>query len=255
MTTALQQLDELLRGGKTNPVRLAAGEIDLRLRIFVPLAVALGAAYGFFMGWYGVFSHTPPNYLQMAAAMIKLPALFLLTLLVTFPSLYVFNSLVGCRLTFGATLRLLVGAIVVNLAVAASFGTILGFFTVSTSSYPFMVLLNVALLGVAGLIGLGFLLRALRRVALVQSAGAFAPTGGTDEAAIERRGSTPANVLGPANAIFRIWILIYALVGAQMGWLLRPFIGDPNTPFQWLRPRSGNFFLAVANSIHSLLQP
>src|ERR1041384_3079230 len=101
--------------------------------------------------------------------MIKLPALYLLTLLVTLPSLYVFNALLGCRLSFGATLRLLVAAVVINLTVAASFGTILGFFTLCTRSYPFMILLNVVLLGVAGLVGLGFLLDALRRLSTWQA--------------------------------------------------------------------------------------
>lgn len=58
--------------------------------------------------------------------------------------------------------------------------------------------------------------------------------------------------IGPANSIFRIWVLIYDLVGAQMGWLLRPFIGDPSLPFQWFRPRSGNFFLAVVSALQNL---
>ena len=88
----------------------------------------LGAVYGFFMGWYAIMGREPAEYMQLVASMVKLPALFLLTLLVTFPSLYVFNALVGSRLSFGATLRLLVGAIVVNVTVAASFGPILGFF-------------------------------------------------------------------------------------------------------------------------------
>ena len=48
---------------------------------------------------------------------------------------------------------------VVNLAVAASLGPILAFFTLSTTSYAFMIVLNVALLGISGFIGLRFLLR------------------------------------------------------------------------------------------------
>src|SRR5690606_14502845 len=105
------------------------------LRAFALLSVVLAVCYGFFMGWYGVASRPKAEYMPLVASMIKLPALFLLTLLVTFPSLYVFAALVGCRLSFGAVLRLLVAAIVVNLAVAASLGPILGFFTVSTTSY------------------------------------------------------------------------------------------------------------------------
>ena len=114
MPSWFTDLDDLLRGRKTGPDRLAEDRIDLPLHRFVTLAIILGGAYGFFMGWYSVFNRDPVGFMQLFAAMVKLPALFLLTLIVTFPSLYVFNALVGCRLSMLATLRLLVGAIVVN---------------------------------------------------------------------------------------------------------------------------------------------
>jgi hypothetical protein len=237
------------------------------LPTFLVVAIVLGAAYGFFMGWFGVANRSPGDYRYLLAAMVKLPALFLLTLLITLPSLYVFNALVGCRLSFVSTLKLLVSAIVVNLAVAASFGTILGFFTLSTTSYSFMVVLNVVLLAIAGIVGLGFLLRVLRKLALWQAAtaleaGATQPTGAdaarydpASGAVLRQPPSIAADsVLGPANAVFRVWVVIYALVGAQMGWLLRPFIGSPDLPFAWFRPRSGNFFQAVASAVESLLK-
>ena len=40
-----------------------------------------------------------------------------------------------------------------------------------------------------------------------------------------------------ASQVFRASILIYAIVRAQMGSILRPFIGAPNAPFQWFRAR------------------
>lgn len=270
MRQALRHLDELLRGRRTEPALLAAQSVNLPLPTFLTLAVVLGAAYGFFMGWFGVANRSSADFQYLLAAMVKLPALFLLTLLITLPSLYVFNALVGCRLSFLATLKLLVSAIVVNLSVAASFGTILGFFTLSTTSYPFMVVLNVLLLGIAGVVGLGFLLRVLRKLALWQAAALAdavpaAPPTGLDAARYDPasgaalRAAAPPRiavetVLGPANAIFRVWVIIYALVGAQMGWLLRPFIGSPDLPFAWFRPRSGNFFQALAAAVESLLK-
>lgn len=48
--------------------------------------------------------------------------------------------------------------------------------------------------------------------------------------------------------------MIYGLVGAQMGWLLRPFIGNPNLPFEWFRPRQGSFFQAVLSHLDKLMQ-
>jgi MFS family permease len=165
-------------------------------------------------------------------------------------------------------MRLLVGAIVINLAVAASLGPILGFFTVSTTSYPFMVLLNVVLLGIGGAIGLSFLLRTLRALAeaerrrRVESGAAeeeppIAPvpppilTDSPYPRPVRRPLRDPG--LESANFIFRVWIIIYALVGAQMGWVLRPFIGSPDVPFTFFRDRSGHFFSAVWNCTRSLM--
>lgn len=245
MWKALADLGALLRGQKTTAEQLALAREQLPLRRFVPIAILLGAAYGFFMGWFALTSRDPAEYRQVVAATLKLPALFLLTLGVTLPSLYVFTALTGCRLTFSATLRFLVAAVVVNLAVAASFGPILGFFTFSTTSYHFMILLNVALLGIAGLVGLTFLIRTLRRLA--------APPPGPSDALPTVSEYDAETGMRSANRIFQIWIVIYSLVGAQMGWLLRPFIGSPDMPFEWFRPRSGNFFQAVALHLRRLL--
>jgi hypothetical protein len=233
----LKQLDTLLRGERTTLDALRGGIIDVPMRVFVPVAVGLGCVYGFCMGWFAMTARAGA-WMQLIASMVKLPALFLLTLLVTFPSLYVFNALVGCRLGFVAALRLLVAAVVVNLAVGASLGPILAFFTVSTSSYAFIVLLNVVLLSIAGCVSLGFMLRTLRRIEAVSIG-----------EAVDAGAESPRRVLdvesGAANGIFKVWVVIYALVGAQMGWLLRPFIGNPNMEFSWFRPREGNFFLSV----------
>ncbi len=269
MLSWLKQLDDLLRGRKTAPQRLAEGRVELPLGMFVPMAVVLGAAYGFFMGWYAILSRDPVSCQQLLASTVKLPALFLLTLVVTFPSLYVFNALVGCRLSFTATLRLLVGAVVVNVAVAASLGPILGFFTLSTTSYSFMILLNVVLLAVAGMVSLAFLLHTLRRLAFPP------PISPPPSTPAEVSNDNPANsakpperepgpldqilddvpdqALGQARMIFRIWVIIYGLVGAQMGWLLRPFIGSPNLEFTWFRHREGNFFQSVFYHLQRLL--
>jgi hypothetical protein len=35
--------------------------------------------------------------------------------------------------------------------------------------------------------------------------------------------------------MLRTWLVIYVFVGIQMGWVLRPFIGDPGAPTQFFR--------------------
>ena len=172
----------------------------------------------------------------------------------------------------------------VTLAVLASFGTIVAFFSFTTTSYPFMLLLNVVVFAAAGGLGLMFLLQTLHRLSVAQIPPATAAAGdarsGVAAAALclprskrirwmsrsipYRRGlrHAPAagaldrlegHILGPhIRLVFRIWVLVFALVGAQMSWILRPFIGSPNQPFTWFRPRQSNFFEAVANAISRL---
>jgi hypothetical protein len=55
------------------------------------------------------------------------------------------------------------------------------------------------------------------------------------------------------KTVFRCWVVLFGLVGAQMGWVLRPFIGDPSRPFTWLRPRESNFFEAVFAALADLV--
>src|SRR5215208_3894165 len=131
----ISSLDRVLKGEATRPDELRRGSVDIPLGGLSLVILLLGVFY-VVTRW-----HTPKAYMgwmQMMAAAVKVPALFFLTLVVTLPSLYVFNALVGSRLTFGAVVRLLVAALGVMLALQASFGTIVVFFSVSTTSYPFM---------------------------------------------------------------------------------------------------------------------
>ena len=53
------------------------------------------------------------------------------------------------------------------------------------------------------------------------------------------------------KTVFKLWVIVFALVGAQMGWVLRPFIGNPNLPFTWFRGRESNFFQAVLHTFQT----
>ena len=240
------------------------------------VAVALGVFYGLFMGLFALLTRPTPHVGQWLATSVKTPALFLLTLVVTFPSLYVFSALLGVRLGVVDTLRLIVSAIAVNLAVLASFGLITGFFTICTTSYHFMVLLNVAFFAIGGAIGLGFLMGLLRKLEVAQQvpqadeeppAAQIAPAEGEDGDPADGEEPQPPDApernavlpwpLPPrktmARRVFQVWVLLYALVGAQMGWVLRPFVGAPSLKFQLFRPREGNIFLAVLRTLAKLL--
>ncbi len=264
-----KQLDGILRGDATRLSALKDGRIETPIGGLSVVTVFLGAVYGVCIGAYAVIRTGGADhdaYMQMLASALKLPLLFFLTLAVTLPSLYVFNALVGSRLSVLSVVRLLVAMLGVMLAVLASFGPIVVFFSVSTESYPFMKLLNVLVAALAGFLGLAFLLRTLHRLVLAQivldTQPPSSPTSAEGGEDIVDDGSTddPAGALdqlgygttGKARSVFRVWVIVFSLVGAQMSWVLRPFIGKPGMEFTWFRERESNFFVDVLDSIAKL---
>jgi hypothetical protein len=50
--------------------------------------------------------------------------------------------------------------------------------------------------------------------------------------------------------------VIYAFVGIQMGWLLRPFVGAPNQPVQFFRRENwDNAYVIVTRLAWEALRP
>jgi hypothetical protein len=249
------QLDRLLRGEATRFKTLKRGTLEIDAAGVASIILILGMVYGLCMGSFGLFQQGAGAVPQLLATAGKVPLLFLLTLLVTFPSLYVFNALIGSRLSLGSTLRLIIAAMAIMLAVLASLGTIVAFFSASTTDYSFILLLNVIVFSVSGFLGMKFLLQTLHRLTMAQNL--------EDSVAAE-----PSDVPEPGGAldktedqaisanvtkIFRIWIVVFGLVGAQMAWVLRPFIGAPHVHFALFRARESNFFEAVGRALTHLL--
>ncbi|MBL9082789.1 MAG: hypothetical protein JNK76_13330 [Planctomycetales bacterium] len=257
-----QQLDRIMRGELTRPEVLLADRFRFSLFGLGLVAVVLAMIYGACMGAYSVFRvlgeiEYPASFRQMLASTVKTPALFFLTLLITLPSLYVFSALVGSRLRLGDVVRLLIASLGVNLAVLASLGPIVAFFSLSTNSYAFMVLLNVGVFAASGLLGLLFLVQTMNRLQHSQrEAFGTSPPSVSPPAEVVDRSAAPApieridgQVFGyRVKALFAVWIIVFGLVGAQMGWILRPFIGSPNEEFRWFRHRDSNFFEALGNT-------
>jgi hypothetical protein len=57
---------------------------------------------------------------------------------------------------------------------------------------------------------------------------------------------------GRGRAVLKIWLVVFGVVGAQMGWILRPFVGSPSAPFQLFRERDSNFFEALFQHLGNL---
>jgi len=103
------------------------------------------------------------------------------------------------------------------------------FFLLTTSSYQFFKLLNVLIFTVSAVVGVVFLNQGMKIVSANR------------EGAKTRR------------LVMWMWVIVYAFVGSQMAWTLRPFIGAPSMDFELFRQLGGNFYSNVFASIGEVL--
>lgn len=183
-----------------------------------------------FFALYGAVMGSSHSLWQALSSAVKLPLLFLATLIICAPTLYFFNLIFGFNQSLNQNVTLILTAITVTAVLMLSFAPISLFFLLTTNHYQFFKLLNVAMFTVAGIVGVTFLSQGMRLVSYAGKEGASA-----------RRN------------VMRLWILIYAFVGSQMAWTMRPFFGAPGLPFELFRQLGGNFYANIFASIGEIL--
>jgi hypothetical protein len=183
-----------------------------------------------FFAIYGAIIGSSSGGLQMLVSMVKLPALYLLTLLICLPTLYFFDILFGSKANFKQYTVLSLTTVAVISVLLFSFAPITLFFLISIRSYHFFLLLNVAIFGLTGFVGVKLFYSGVRSV-------------------MNFTEDTPRI----RNRLLLFWLTLYGLVGSQLGWTLRPFFGSPGQPFQLFREVEGNFYSQVIHSFFSLL--
>jgi hypothetical protein len=183
-----------------------------------------------FLAVYGAVMGSTHSLWQALSSAVKLPVLFLVTLVVCSPTLYFFNVLFGSNQSLTQNIALILTAITVTAVLLLSFAPITMFFLLTTSQYQFFKLLNVVVFAVAGIMGVIFLSQGMRVVSASGKEGA-----------------------GARRMVLRLWILVYAFVGSQMAWTLRPFIGAPGIKFELFRQLGGNFYTNIVASIGEIL--
>ena len=181
------------------------------------LALACGMLYGAVMGSFG------GRPLQAVYSALKVPLLVAATVALSLPSVFMLNTLLGVRGDFARAARA-VGASQAGLAVVlAAMAPLTAFWYASSTDYHAAILFN----------GLMF---------------AVASAGGQ---AVLRRGYRPLVAKDPKHRwLLRAWLVLYAFVGIQMGWVLRPFVGDPSGPVQFFRAGAwDNAYVIVARMV------
>ncbi|GAB7052678.1 hypothetical protein [Catenuloplanes indicus] len=258
------------------------GSISLQMLASSSLSFAL----------YGVVLGASHSWVQAASSFVKLPLLFLATLAICLPTLYLFNLVFGARLSVMQAVTLILVPITVTAVLTLAFAPISLFFLITSNSYSFFKLLNVAILVLTAIVGLRFLTAGMTafnehqlKLALVASAvekepapepapalvganGAAAapvpagPTGdgvlavGWEPYAQPRRPSAadlPPGQRPASMTLLYIWIGLFGFVGTQLAWTLRPFFGSPDEPFAVFRDVNGTFYADILTTIGRLI--
>ena len=180
-----------------------------------------------FFALYGAIVGSSAGGLQIFASAIKLPALYLITLIVCLPALYFLEVILGSNRSFGQYLTLLLASMAMISVMLFGFAPVTLFFRLSINDYQFFKLLNVVIFAIAGIIGVSFFYRGMLFLN-------------------EQDSKKP-------NSIIRAWLFLYGFVGSQMGWTLRPFFGEPGQDFQLFRQLESNFYLHILKVIGDTL--
>jgi hypothetical protein len=218
MSAALTHTDEFLRGsGLFSPHadRSRPGWwLPVMICCFAPL-------YGGCMGSYHLDS--TGRLWIVAFSAIKVPLLLFTTSVLCLPGFFVLNTLLGLREDFRESLQaILAGQAGLSLALA-SLAPITRFWYFCEGSYRAALLFNAGMFAVATLAAQIIMFRYYRGL-------------------IRRHPNHRIMLLG--------WLVMYSFVGIQMGWLLRPFIGNPNMPPAFFRPEPfSNAYVVIAHLI------
>lgn len=195
------------------------------LLIFLLLIAAFGFIYGATMGSFGL--NSVARLKQTIYSAIKVPMLLSITFAISLPSFYVINMLLGLADDFRAAVRALVATQAGIAIVLASLSPLTALWYVSTPRYESAIVFNALMFAIASFAGQWLM----------------------------RRYYDPLVSRNPKHKLLLwVWLFVYALVGIQMGWILRPFIGSLGTETQFLRVQEwNNAYLVVGELIWSVV--
>jgi hypothetical protein len=218
-------IEKILRDRRNYFVEIRDGiELPDKMRAMLVSSITFFAIYGAVMG-------STHSLWQTMSSAVKLPILFVATLLICVPSLYFFGLLFGSNQSLSQNITVILTAITVTAVLLLSFAPITLFFLLTApASYQFFKLLNVFFFTISGLMGIVFLYQGMKVVSGPEQEGA-----------------------GTRRWVLILWMFVYAFVGSQMAWTIRPFIGAPGTPFELFRQLGGNFYSNILYSIGEIL--
>ena len=205
-------------------------EPGLRWIVFCVLTIALGS------GLYGATIGLWRAGLMAVYVALKFPLLIFLTTLCNALLNWMIALVIGAEISFRQTLLSQLMGFTVAALILAAMAPIILFILFNipalsdghTFGHGFFLLTNVAILAVAGLVSNGRLYGFLQM----------------------QVGNRTL-----ARKVLFAWLAGNLLVGAQLSWNLRPFIGTPSLEIQFLRPNpfEGNFYETVYHTANRMI--
>jgi hypothetical protein len=122
-----------------------------------PLTTQMLASSAISLAFYGIVLGSSNSFWQALSSMVKLPLLFLATLAICLPTLYLFNLVFGARLSMMQAVALIMVSITVTSVLTLAFAPISLFFLITAQSYAFFKVLNVSIMMLTAVVGLRFL--------------------------------------------------------------------------------------------------
>ena len=225
-----RELGVLLRGEAELLQSWSAQWDTQRVISYIVVIVAGAGLYGAAMGWW----RSP---LQALYTGIKLPLIILLTATGNAMLNAMLAPLLGLNIPFRQSFMAMLMSFTISAAVLGSFAPIVAFLIwntppmsphawMSSGTYNFILLVFVVVIAFGGNVGNLRLLQLLQRLGQSNSV---------------------------ATRVLFAWLAGNLFVGTQLSWILRPFVGSPGLPVQFLREDAlkGNFYESI---FHSFIQ-
>lgn len=216
-----RELGVLLRGEAELLQSWSAQWDAQRVISYIVVIVAGAGLYGAAMGWW----RSP---LQALYTGIKLPLIILLAAAGNAMLNAMLAPLLGLNIPFRQSFMAILMSFTISSAILGSFAPLVAFLVwnappmsldvrVSSGTYNFILFVFVAVIAFAGIAANVRLLQLLQRL-----------SGGKNA----------------ASRVLLAWLTGNLFLGSQLSWILRPFIGSPGLPVQFLRPDAfkGNFY-------------
>jgi len=232
--STLRLVPTLLRG-ETQPIRVWIEHRSGGGLIFNILVIFVGA------GLFGAAVGAWRDPVQALYTALKFPVILLLTALGNGLLNGLLAPLLGACLTLRQSLLAVLTSFTIASVILGAFSPVVYFLVWNTPSLAapggnVLPAHSVILLTQAALITFAGVMANVRLLGLLHELGSSASV---------------------ARRVLMAWLTGNLLLGSQLAWILRPFVGSPGLPVQFLRPDplNGSFFESLLRAAQQLLFP